>query len=848
MFAIVPLPAPCSSPRQWQSRRWAWAIGVVVALALHKGYAFEGESLAPSAAPEATAKPSTPIHSARSDGALLVFSVPAGPLGAAVNQFALQAGIFVSGLASSDESLQSPGVQGRHTVEQGFALLLTGTGLQADALQAHPNSTQTPTPTRKGFTLRPQASRPKELGYFALDTLPEVWVTPAHPNPIAPEDTDASGAILHTTELGVLGRRKTIETPYATTGYSAEFIANQQASSVGEALKLEPSVRNFFPDGSLGEYFNMRGFYMQSQEFAWNGLYGLVPTNRSASELLERVEVLRGPGALLYGMSLGGSVGGVINLVPKRALQTPLTRTTVGVASDAMLSNHWDISRRLGDQQQWGVRLNLLKAYGHGAVDGQKENRQLAAIALDYRDRQLRMALDAYSIKESQRDGLALMTTFASDEIPAPIDARTNTGKGIYAQSDTKAASWQWEVDGAERGSLFGAFGVKHQRSQGALNNALGLNASSTGDYTGVDMNVNNLYTTQSAQLGARKQLTTGSLSHTLSLSLNAVTQKVGAQSVRSTWSSNLYEPSAPVLASQPGKSSTQSHTRLNSLALVDTLASQDGRYQATIGVRYQHIYTRNASTSAVTGHPYRQHALTPTVALIAKPWDAPIALYANYIEGLSQGGLVTDPLASNFGQAFAPYKSKQLELGLKWQSEDWQHTLSVFQIKRPSLILNSATARYAPDGEQRNRGIEWTFDGALRPGWSVLGGLARLQAITTQTSDGLLNGKTAAGIPHWQANLGSEWIAPLHSALTFSANAVHTGGFWVNASNTQRVRSWTRWDLGLRYDSEWFATPVVLRLNIQNAFDKRYWSGVWNQYTSVGAPRTYRLSLQMDF
>lgn len=825
-------------PAKRQSKRWAWSV-LVLGWWLQTGYAFDIASQGTAATDNAA-----PVQHSQTSDTVIRFAVPPGPLGTAVNQFALQAGIFVSGMADEVQALQSQGVQGSYSRAQGFALLLAGTGLEAVALQNTDASTNTP----KGYTLRPQKTAQQDRGFFAMDTLPEVWVTAPNLDHTPAAQTDASGMIAHSTQLGVLGLRSTQHTPYSTTGYTAEFMLNQQASSVSEALKLEPSVRNFFPDGSLGEYFNMRGFYMQSQEFAWNGLYGLVPSNRSASELLEHVDVLRGPGALLYGMSLGGAVGGVINLVPKRASQAPLTRVTTGVASDAILSQHWDLSRRVGAQQQWGMRVNLLKAYGDGAVDGQKEDRQIAAMALDYTDSHARMALDAYSIEESQRGGLPLMTTFATDQIPTPINARTNTAEGISAQSNTQVAALQWELDATEQWTVFGAFGAKHQRSQGALNNALGINAQTSGDYTGVDMNVNNLYTTQSGQIGARTQFTTGALAHALSISMNAVSQKVAAQSKRSFWSSNLYAPSSPNLASTPGRSASHSRTRLSSLALVDTISWQQDRYQATLGLRYQQISSHNVDAAGQLSGVYDQHALTPTVAMLAKPWDSDLVLYANYIEGLTQGGLVTDPLAGNVGQTFAPYRSKQLEVGIKWQADDWRHTFSVFQIARPSLVLNSATSLYAANGEQRNRGIEWTFDGEVARGWSLLGGVVRMQAITTRTSDGLLDGKTAPGIPHWQANLGTEWIAPLHSALTLSANAVHTGRFWVNPSNTQRVLSWTRWDLGLRYDTDLGATPVVLRLNIYNAFNKRYWSGVWNSYTSVGAPRTYRLSVQMDF
>ncbi|MGT2491972.1 TonB-dependent receptor domain-containing protein [Cupriavidus basilensis] len=81
----------------------------------------------------------------------------------------------------------------------------------------------------------------------------------------------------------------------------------------------------------------------------------------------------------------------------------------------------------------------------------------------------------------------------------------------------------------------------------------------------------------------------------------------------------------------------------------------------------------------------YDKSALTPALGLVVKPWTAQVSLYANYIEGLSQGDTVTDVTARNYGQVFAPYKSKQMEAGVKWDAgRDHQHPerVSDFQAK----------------------------------------------------------------------------------------------------------------------------------------------------------------------
>ena len=64
----------------------------------------------------------------------------------------------------------------------------------------------------------------------------------------------------------------------------------------------------------------IRGFPAFSDDMTYNGIYGILPRQFVASELLERVELFRGASAFLNGAAPGGSnLGGTVNLVPKRA-------------------------------------------------------------------------------------------------------------------------------------------------------------------------------------------------------------------------------------------------------------------------------------------------------------------------------------------------------------------------------------------------------------------------------------------------------------------------------------------------------------------------------------------------
>ena len=123
---------------------------------------------------------------------------------------------------------------------------------------------------------------------------------------------------------------------------------------------------------------------------------------RSTVQTLDRVEVFKGPNALLNGVS--GRVGGVINLVPKRPTDTALNRLTADYDYQSRLGIHADLSRRFGSKKQFGARFNAIYRNGEGTTEGNKETFGEVALALEYRGDRLKLEtiLD-YSDRELRR-------------------------------------------------------------------------------------------------------------------------------------------------------------------------------------------------------------------------------------------------------------------------------------------------------------------------------------------------------------------------------------------------------------------------------------------------------------
>lgn len=109
---------------------------------------------------------------------------------------------------------------------------------------------------------------------------------------------------------------------------------------------------------------------------------------------------------------------------------------------------------------------------------------------------------------------------------------------------------------------------------------------------------------------------------------------------------------------------------------------------------------------------------------------------------------------------------------------------------------------------------------------------------------------------PTLQANLGAEWDVPGVRGLALNGRMLHTASQYADAANTQKLRSWNRFDAGVRHVTNWGKRAVTLRGQIENLTDGDYWASYWASagayaglgYVVLGAPRTLTVSATIDF
>jgi iron complex outermembrane receptor protein len=773
--------------------------------------------------------------------------IPAEPLDAAIRDFIRATGLQVAYPAALSQGKESAAVSGNLAPGEALARLLAGSGLTY-------RYTSATTVTLENASAIP--SEPMTLAPVKVEGEsgpPSTAVLGNLPPPYAGGQVATGG------QVGMLGNRNVMDTPFSQTSYTSQTIQDSQARTIADVLQNDPSVRIALGAGFENDQYYIRGFRLVANDIGFNGLYGLLGTFAIPPDYAERVEVLKGPSNLLNGMPPGGSIGGSINIVAKRAADEPLTQFTTSYMSTGNFGEHVDIGRRFGEDDACGVRFNGSYRNGDIAIDRESVEFGSAALGLDCRGDRFRLSGDFAWQRDnangSTRD-VFLPTSFIG--VPAAPNATKNFQPpwGFQITQDTLGMV-QGEFDLTDKMTAHAAIGA-HNDNFHYKNYIYDTVNNLAGDFTTKSYNDALYYKILSAQAGLRWSLDTGPVNHVLNFNFSDIHSIYGFGYITGpTYSGNIYtspygaDPHIPAPLVQ--KSSV---TDLPSVGVADTLSILDNRVQLTAGVRHQQVAVDSYNAGLPTANglltsSYQADAWSPAFTLLVKPFENG-SLYANYIQGL-QAGTVVGSTYANAGAVLPPYVSKQIETGVK---VDWGRvtsTLSFFQITQPSTVpvagVGTALPTLALNGEQRNRGIELENFGEPVPGVRVLGGLTVLDARQVETANHLTDGKVAVAVPDFQLNVGAEWDTPFIRGFTLNGRVVYTGAQYNDAANLQRLPDWTRLDLGARYalDGPW-SKPIVVRFNIENVLNKNYWSQSSGGFLELAAPRIFLLSVATDF
>ncbi|MEM9597973.1 MAG: TonB-dependent receptor plug domain-containing protein, partial [Acidobacteriota bacterium] len=413
----------------------------------------------------------------------------------------------------------------------------------------------------------------------------------------------AGGQVARGGRAGLLGNLDFLEAPFSGTAYTQALAETQQADSVGDVLRNDPGVRVTNGFGNFQEVYILRGFPVFSDDITLNGLFGILPRQFVAAELLERVEVFRGANAFINGAAPGASgSGGTVNLVQKRAPEGGVQKVSLGFENEGQLYAAVDVGRRFGADGAWGVRWNAALRDGETSVADQERELTVISLGTDYDGEGFRFSADVGYQDNRLENPRPQVTPFgAAPEVPDP--------DGNYAQPGTFTDEEQLfgvvraELDVSDAVTLWVAGGGRSGEEANVLANPT---AAPDGSTTAFRFDNTREDSIVSADVGGRAEFTTGSVGHRLVISASVIdTDSKNAFALSSffaPFASDLFDPTPlPALPAADfftggdlDDPMTTEAVKNTSFAVADTLSLVDDRLLVTVGLRLQTLEARS--------------------------------------------------------------------------------------------------------------------------------------------------------------------------------------------------------------------------------------------------------------
>lgn len=769
------------------------------------------------------------------------YDIPAGPLSQALTRFSSESGIYLAGNASTAEGKMSPGLKGRYGVAAGLAALLADTGLEA-FVQADGSyglrirRTQTPAPALDGATL------------------PTVTVTASAERNGTTEGTGSytqEGPSRTATGLGLSLR----ETPQSVTVMTRQRMDDFKLETLTDVMEQTPGIAVYRQNNATD--FQARGTSVNLQTDGMaqvsSGWYYLTSTLFSLDDMAEidRIEVLKGSSGLVVGK---GNYGATVNMVRKR----PTREFQANVRASA---GSWDTYRAQADI---GGPLNEA-----GTLRG-----RLVASAMDagsFRDHEKsasRMLFGALEADLSPSTQLNLGLTYRQRDAKGigttqPIQRYTKAGAevGWMPRSFNTGAPW-----GGYRQDSLNLFGSLEQKLANDWTAELKFSHQRA---TMDDMRAGYYYDQDRASFGRWRDMDNNNW--TVNFDIKGPFELLGR--------------SHELLAGAGiSRFSSQVQLPLNSLNLVpledlgihmgqggavlpepdystlyygDNSFSQKQRYayaagrfrlsdplQLIAGARVTRFEERDITPYWWNYDMKENGVVTPYAGLVYEIHPN-VSLYGSYAK-IFQPQTAQDER----GSTLPPEEGSTYEVGAKAEFFDKRLNASIAHFWMKTRNTAEESGGLTPGGDTAyravssatRRGWELELSGQLARGWQAQGSMVQ--------QDSSLN--SASKYPKYQFKLGTTYrFEGGMRGLTVGASTRWQGKTAVsNAAATLAQDGYALVDLMARYQVN---QHLSWSLNVNNAFDKRYLSGLTNfsaagLFYTWGAPRSVNVGMRYDF
>ena len=619
--------------------------------------------------------------------------------------------------------------------------------------------------------------------------------------------------------------------PQAIDSVKTESLRSYGTNDLGQALSGIPNVSS--GADTRFDSLRIRGFDASNDFY----LDGIRDDSQYVRDLhnIERIEVLKGPAAVLYGR---GGQGGIVNRVSKLPMAGHKSSIEAQGGSNDLRSLYADLSTDPTDNIS--LRLNMGNQDNNSFRDGVSGNRQLFAPSMSW---QLTPDLNWLVQYEYSRYNRTPDRGIPGvNGRPADVSRSTTYGDSrdyIDDKSQSLRSKLTYELnDNWQLRQTLGVFKLDSDFDNTYQTAYVPATNRVTRQRWQQDLTTLNLFNNVELEGG----FSTYGLEHRLLTGLELGNQRRDPKLYTGTNvpSLDLNKPNRNL--SHTGRLNVWSnaHTEVETRAVYvqDQLRLND-QWQVLAGLRYDHfeVDTKNKLTNAQQS--VASHSTSPRFGLVWTPLEHH-SFYASWSKTFSPagGGVIgITPNASGSVNDLSPELTKQKEIGVKsdWLDDRLSTTLAVYELE----LYNRRTADPLDrtitllSGLQRSRGVELTATGKIVGNWYVRGGIGLQDATVVKDNNGF-EGKRVSDVAKRNGSLFITWKPEMGWYAETGLTLV--GDRYADSLNTVVLPGYGRWDalVGLR-QKEW-----DVRAALNNIADKTYYASA----TSVaqiqpGEPRS---------
>ncbi len=668
---------------------------------------------------------------------------------------------------------------------------------------------------------------------------------------------------------------KDIENTQVYSTVTNELLESQVVTNFEDALNNAVGIEKLWTSTGRGGdgagYYSLRGFSVQPQLV--NGLPGLTNGTINSANI-ERIEVIKGPSATLFGNAVS-SYGGLINVVTKKPYAGTGGELSYTAGSYGFNQVTGDFNTALDKEENLYFRLNTSYASQQSFQDAGFRKSFFVAPSLSYKvNNKLSFSFYGEITQAEQTNPMFLFLNRSAPTEASNLDELGYNNKLSFTSNDltleNPSQNYRLEMDyklsdtwqsqtllskssTSTKGYYsylfdFGILGddtfTRYISKQNANTETSDIQQNFIGDFKVANLR-------NRVVIGADYFTATQTSNNTGYAFYGNITPEGGSNG-DNPFTPEVEEDAYPLSSSgvdaaleSQAIGNNKSKYHIYSLYASDVLDITNN-FSAMVGLRLDHFDNEGDISSAEDD--YNQTTLSPKFGLLYQPIKDRLSVFTNYQNGFTNVApqLVGNPEdGPQTLQTFDPEQANQFEVGLKTNlfNNRLDATISYYNIQVTDRVITDPSSPFnkIQGGEVESKGFEIEVNANPVNGLNIRAGFSNNESTTTKSDNPeILNRRPLEAGPETLYNFWANYEVQQGSLEGFGLGLGFNGAserFAINYESTGEfiLPSYTIANASVFYQANKYR--ITLKLN--NAFNKEYYKG----WTTI-SPQTPRAVL----